>query len=53
MYVGLVFIYIGIICLVGNWWNIILFPILLRIIQQYVIKKEEEYLGPGIWRKIY
>lgn len=44
MYVGLVFIYLGLTCLVGNWWNIILFPILLLIIQQYVIKKEEEYL---------
>ena len=44
MYVGLVFIYLGLTCLIGNWWNIILFPILLLIIQQYVIKKEEEYL---------
>ncbi len=44
MYVGLAFIYLGLTCLIGNWWNIILFPILLLIVQQFVIKKEEEYL---------
>jgi len=44
MYVGLLFIYLGLTCLIGNWWNIILFPVLLLIIQQLVIKKEEEYL---------
>jgi protein-S-isoprenylcysteine O-methyltransferase Ste14 len=44
MYVGLAFIYLGLTCLIGNWWNIILFPILVLILQQFVIKKEEEYL---------
>lgn len=44
MYVGLAIIYLGITCFIGNWWNIILFPILLMIIQEYVIKSEEKYL---------
>jgi Putative protein-S-isoprenylcysteine methyltransferase len=44
MYVGLLFVYLGLTCLIGNWWNIILFPILLFILHQFVIKKEEEYL---------
>jgi protein-S-isoprenylcysteine O-methyltransferase Ste14 len=31
--------------LIGNWWNIILFPLLLLIIQEYIIKREEKYLA--------
>lgn len=44
MYVGLTFVYLGITCLIGNWWNIILFPLLFVIVQEYVIKREEKYL---------
>ena len=44
MYLGLVFIYLGLTCLIGNWWNIILLPLLLFIIQEYVIRREEKYL---------
>lgn len=44
MYVGLAIVYLGITCFIGNWWNIILFPILLLIVQEYVIKREEKYL---------
>jgi protein-S-isoprenylcysteine O-methyltransferase Ste14 len=44
MYVGLVLAYIGITCSIGNWWNIILLPLLILIIQEYVIKHEEKYL---------
>ncbi len=44
MYVSLVLIYLGLTCFVGNWWNIILLPLLLMIIQGYVIKREERYL---------
>jgi protein-S-isoprenylcysteine O-methyltransferase Ste14 len=44
MYVGLAIVYLGITCLIGNWWNIILFPLLLLVIQEYIIKKEENYL---------
>lgn len=44
MYVGLAILYLGITCFIGNWWNIILFPVLLLIVQGYIIKREEKYL---------
>lgn len=44
MYVGLAIVYLGLSCLLGNWWNFILFPILLIVVQQYIIKREERYL---------
>lgn len=44
MYVGLLFIHLGITCFIGNWWNIILIPLLIFIMQAYVIKSEEKYL---------
>ena len=44
MYVGLSIVYLAITCFIGNWWNIILFPILFLIVQEYIIKREEEYL---------
>lgn len=44
MYVGLAIVYLGITCLIGNWWNIIFFPVLLIIVQEYIIKREEKYL---------
>ena len=44
MYLGLAIVYLGITCLIGNWWNIILFPFLLFIVQEYIIKHEEQYL---------
>lgn len=45
MYVELAIVYLGITCFIGNWWNIILFPILLLIIQEYIINREEKYLN--------
>ena len=44
MYVGLAIMYLGITCLIGNWWNVLLFPILIFIVQETIIKKEEKYL---------
>lgn len=44
MYVSLAFIYLGITCIIGNWWNIILFPFLIYIMEAYVIRSEERYL---------
>ena len=44
MYVGLLFVYLGITCFIGNWWNVILIPLLIFIMQAYVIKREEKYL---------
>lgn len=45
MYLGLAILYLGITCFVGNWWNLILLPLLLVIIQEYIIKPEEKYLA--------
>lgn len=45
MYVGLVFVYLGLTCFIGHWWNIILLPLLVLIVQEYIIKREERYLG--------
>jgi protein-S-isoprenylcysteine O-methyltransferase Ste14 len=44
MYLGLAIVYLGITCFIGNWWNIILFPPLILIVQEYIIKREEKYL---------
>jgi protein-S-isoprenylcysteine O-methyltransferase Ste14 len=44
MYCGLAIAYLGITCFIGSWWNIILFPILILICQEFIIKREEKYL---------
>ena len=44
MYAGLVCVYISLGFLIGNWWNLILLPLLILIVQEYVIKREEKYL---------
>jgi len=44
MYFGFIFLYLGFACFFGNWWDIILLPVLIIIMQEYVIKKEEKYL---------
>ena len=44
MYISLSLLYAGLSLLLGNWWNFIVLPIIILIIQQYVIKNEEKYL---------
>ncbi len=44
MYLGLALVYLGLSFLIGNWWNIILLPILILFVQEYIIKREEKYL---------
>lgn len=44
IYTGFLSVYSGAGFLVGNWWHFVLFPILLFIVQEYVIKREENYL---------
>ncbi len=44
MYLGLLFQYTGIAFLAGNWWTLMLIPLVLIIITAYVIKREEKYL---------
>lgn len=44
MYLSLLFLYGGIAFFKGNWWTFLLLPLLIAIIQLYVIRNEEEYL---------
>jgi protein-S-isoprenylcysteine O-methyltransferase Ste14 len=44
MYLGLILLYTGIIPLAGNWWTLILIPVLLLVVTQLIIKPEERYL---------
>ena len=44
MYVSLVLFYSAIAFLLGNWWHFILLPLLILVVQEYVIRKEEKYL---------
>jgi len=51
MYLGLAIVYLGITCMMGNWWNIILFPLLILVVQESIIKKEEKYLRRAFGEK--
>jgi protein-S-isoprenylcysteine O-methyltransferase Ste14 len=44
MYLSLVLLYLGLTFILGNWWNFIVLPILIWIVQEYIIKHEEKYL---------
>jgi len=44
MYISLLLFYTGLSFIIGNWWNMVLLPLLVSIIQEYVIKREEKYL---------
>lgn len=44
MYLGLLFLYSGIGLIKGNWWTFILIPLVIFVINQLVIIKEENYL---------
>jgi protein-S-isoprenylcysteine O-methyltransferase Ste14 len=45
MYLGLMLIYLGMALIFGNWWTIILIPVLFLLIQYFVILPEEKYLS--------
>jgi protein-S-isoprenylcysteine O-methyltransferase Ste14 len=44
MYVGLILIYLGLALQFGNWWTIILLPLLIAIVNYLIILPEERYL---------
>ncbi len=44
MYLGLLLLYSGLALISGNWWTLIMIPVLVFIMTIYVIKKEEGYL---------
>jgi protein-S-isoprenylcysteine O-methyltransferase Ste14 len=45
MYVGLLFIYLGMAFIFGNWWTLILLPLLIVLVTYRVIIPEERYLA--------
>jgi protein-S-isoprenylcysteine O-methyltransferase Ste14 len=45
MYLGLLILYMGIGCLKGNAWSLILIPLVIFLVTKFVIRNEEEYLG--------
>lgn len=45
MYLGLANVYLAVTGFAGSWWNVILFPLLMIVVQQYIIKREERYLA--------
>ena len=44
MYAGLLLVYCGLALLVGNWWTLLLVPVLVTVVQRVVILPEERYL---------
>ncbi|MDP4211288.1 MAG: isoprenylcysteine carboxylmethyltransferase family protein [Bacteroidota bacterium] len=44
MYLGLLFVYLGVALIFGNWWTIILLPLLFVLINYFIILQEEKYL---------
>jgi protein-S-isoprenylcysteine O-methyltransferase Ste14 len=51
MYLGLLLLYTGFSCFTNNCWTLILLPLLFIIIQEYVIKREENYLDRAFAEK--
>lgn len=52
MYLGLILVYTGLAFVIGNWWTIILLPILFILVTYLIILPEERYLS-GAFRNIY
>lgn len=44
MYLALMILYLGLACFSKNCWTLIFLPLLIIIIQNYVISREEQYL---------
>lgn len=44
MYTGLLCLYTSLAMLAGNWWTVIFIPLVIFVIQLYVIRSEESYL---------
>jgi len=45
MYLGLLLQYLGLAFIFGNWWTLILIPVLVGMIYFFVISPEERYLS--------
>ena len=44
MYLSLLLIYLGMAFIFGNWWTILLLPLLIIVISNFIILPEEKYL---------
>ncbi len=44
MYLGFAFLYLGLASLFALFWGLILLPVMIAVIQSYVIAREEQYL---------
>ena len=44
MYISLLMFYTGVASLAGNWWTLLLIPLLVAILTYFVIRPEERYL---------
>lgn len=53
MYLSLLLLYTGLAFFFGNWWTFFLIPLLITIIQRYVIRKEEQYLFIAFGEQYY
>lgn len=45
MYTGLALVYAGVTLLLGSWWPLLLFPLVILAVRQLVIRPEERYLA--------
>jgi protein-S-isoprenylcysteine O-methyltransferase Ste14 len=44
MYTGLAIAYLGVALLLGSWWPLALWPLVIMAVRQLVIRPEEQYL---------
>jgi protein-S-isoprenylcysteine O-methyltransferase Ste14 len=45
MYTGLAIAYLGLALLLGSWWPLVLWPLVIVAVRQLVIRPEEQYLS--------
>jgi protein-S-isoprenylcysteine O-methyltransferase Ste14 len=45
MYVSLVLLYVGVALFMNSWWQLILLPVVVIIVDRFVIAREERYLA--------
>jgi protein-S-isoprenylcysteine O-methyltransferase Ste14 len=43
-YIGQALVYVGVALLANSWWPLFIFPLVLFVVQRFVIEREERYL---------
>jgi protein-S-isoprenylcysteine O-methyltransferase Ste14 len=51
MYAGLAVAYLGVSALIGSWWPLVLWPVVLTAVARFVIRPEERYLNDRFGRQ--